>query len=178
MLSSSFTGALFLCPKIKMPYRSKKPCSYPGCPELVDAGNTYCRKHLKKYFEGDRQKRGTASSRGYSSRWRRVSRLYLKKNPLCAECLKEGRVVPAEVVDHIVPHRGDYNLFWDFRELIGHQVDMVWGDNNITDREPIFREGSYRLREGSPGIDAGRPDLLDKDGSRSDIGVYGGPAAY
>ena len=111
--SSSNIGALFLCPKITMPYRSKKPCSSPGCGELVDVGNTYCRKHRKKYFEKDRQKRGTASSRGYSSRWRRVSRLYLKKNPLCAQCLTEGRVVPAEVVDHIVPHRGDYKLFWD-----------------------------------------------------------------
>ena len=100
-------------PKINMPYRSKKPCSYPGCGELVDAGNTYCKKHRKKYFKEDRQKRGTASFRGYSSRWRRVSRLYLKKNPLCAQCLAEGRATPAELVDHIVPHRGDYNLFWD-----------------------------------------------------------------
>jgi len=104
-------GSFFIY--IIMPYRSKKPCSYPGCPELVDAGSTYCRKHRKKYFEGDRQKRGTASSRGYGSRWRRASRLYLKKNPLCAECLKGGKVIPAEVVDHIVPHRGDYKLFWD-----------------------------------------------------------------
>jgi 5-methylcytosine-specific restriction protein A len=32
---------------------------------------------------------------------------------LCVECLKENRLTPAEVVDHIKPHRGDPQLFWD-----------------------------------------------------------------
>jgi hypothetical protein len=27
-------------------------------------------------------------------------------------CLHEGKVIPAEVVDHIVPHKGDINSFW------------------------------------------------------------------
>ena len=27
-------------------------------------------------------------------------------------CLKEGKVVPATVADHVVPHHGDVNLFW------------------------------------------------------------------
>ena len=71
----------------------------------------------------------------------------------------------------------DYNLFWDYAELLGGG-DIEFGDHNIIDQEPLFEENSYRLREGSPGIDQGRPDLLDPDGSRSDIGVYGGPYAY
>jgi len=71
----------------------------------------------------------------------------------------------------------DYNLLWDFDRLLAGGP-MVWGEHNIDDQEPLFEEGSYRLREGSPGIDQGRPDLLDPDGSRSDIGVYGGPYAY
>jgi hypothetical protein len=32
----------------------------------------------------------------------------------------------------------------------------------------------YRLQAYSPGIDAGNPDILDVDGSSSDIGMYGG----
>ncbi|MFW0778491.1 MAG: HNH endonuclease [Rickettsiales bacterium] len=42
-----------------------------------------------------------------------MSKLYLKANPLCVceEC--KGKVVPAQVVDHIRPHRGDERLFWD-----------------------------------------------------------------
>lgn len=96
-----------------MPYRSKKPCSHPNCPELVNPGEVYCKKHKTLSYREDRQKRGTASSRGYNYRWQVASRLYLKKNPLCVMCGKEGKVTPATVVDHIIPHRGDYSLFWD-----------------------------------------------------------------
>jgi hypothetical protein len=28
-------------------------------------------------------------------------------------CEAEGKLTPATVVDHIVPHRGDRRLFWD-----------------------------------------------------------------
>ena len=33
----------------------------------------------------------------------------------------------------------------------------------------------YHLQAYSPAIDAGNPDILDVDGSRSDIGMFGGP---
>lgn len=26
--------------------------------------------------------------------------------------MKKGLVVPAQVADHVMPHRGDYHLFW------------------------------------------------------------------
>lgn len=52
--------------------------------------------------------RKSAAKRGYGSKWRRLSRLFLRRNPLCVVC---GG--PATVVDHIVPHRGDRALFWD-----------------------------------------------------------------
>jgi hypothetical protein len=71
----------------------------------------------------------------------------------------------------------DYNLFYDYTSRnTGYPIQ--WGENNIFDREPLFEEVSYKLREDSPGIDEGRPDLQDIDGSRSDIGVYGGPLSY
>ena len=35
--------------------------------------------------------------------------------------------------------------------------------------------GDYHLQKYSPLIDAGDPGILDKDGTRSDIGAYGGP---
>lgn len=37
----------------------------------------------------------------------------MKLHPLCEKCREQGRFVKAEVVDHIVPHRGDEKLFWD-----------------------------------------------------------------
>ena len=38
---------------------------------------------------------------------------FLSKHPLCVTCRDIGRIVAAEVVDHIIPHRGDRKLFWD-----------------------------------------------------------------
>jgi hypothetical protein len=32
--------------------------------------------------------------------------------PLCATCLPEGRITPATDADHVIPHRGDQDLFW------------------------------------------------------------------
>jgi 5-methylcytosine-specific restriction protein A len=60
----------------------------------------------------DRQ-RPSAARRGYGPRWRRARAAFLAQHPLCAACQAQGRVVPATVVDHVVPHRGDQKLFWD-----------------------------------------------------------------
>ena len=46
-------------------------------------------------------------------RWRRASKLFLRENPLCRMCQEVGRARLAQVVDHIEPHRGDPELFWD-----------------------------------------------------------------
>lgn len=49
-------------------------------------------------------------------RWERMSRLQLRRHPLCRMCLDEGKVEPATIADHVVPHKGDPYLFW-FGEL-------------------------------------------------------------
>ena len=64
----------------------------------------------------DRQ-RPSAARRGYGPRWRRARAAFLARHPLCAACRAQGRVVPATVVDHVVPHRGDQRLFWDETQL-------------------------------------------------------------
>ena len=53
----------------------------------------------------------------YNSRkWRRIARHQIKTNPLCAFCLLENEHIPATIADHVVPHKGDEQLFW-FGEL-------------------------------------------------------------
>jgi len=58
-------------------------------------------------------KKPSSTKRGYDSRWQKARLTFLAKNQLCVYCLKQGYIQGAEVVDHIVPHRGDMKLFWD-----------------------------------------------------------------
>ena len=92
-----------------MPKAPKRPCRYPGCPNLCDKG-VYCSKHIQS--SSDRM-RGGAETRGYDARWRKARKVFLQQHPLCAECKQNGKLTPATVVDHIIPHRGDKQLFWD-----------------------------------------------------------------
>lgn len=46
-----------------------------------------------------------------SMRWRRRAKRQLDAAPCCAYCLKRGIVTPAEIADHITPHRGNWNEF-------------------------------------------------------------------
>jgi 5-methylcytosine-specific restriction protein A len=66
-----------------------------------------------KGYTRPKDKRPSASQRGYGSRWNRARVQFLKENPLCVECLKRGQVTAATVVDHEIPHKGDTELFWD-----------------------------------------------------------------
>ena len=59
------------------------------------------------------RQRPSAARRGYGPRWRRARRRYLARHPLCVACAAAERLEPATVVDHVVPHRGDQELFWD-----------------------------------------------------------------
>lgn len=46
------------------------------------------------------------------ARWKKRRRVQLRQHPLCKLCEQlHGLIVPASVVDHVVPHRGDRELF-------------------------------------------------------------------
>lgn len=58
----------------KMPRKPKKPCSYPGCPELIEDGS-YCKKHQKdvnRYYE--KYKRDPLTKKRYGPTWRRIGK--------------------------------------------------------------------------------------------------------
>jgi Restriction endonuclease len=90
-----------------LPKKPLKPCKHPGCHKLTE--EKYCDEH-KVLHTSDR---ANSSKRGYDSRWRTARNKFLKANPLCVKCKEEGKLTKATVVDHIKPHRGDKNLFWD-----------------------------------------------------------------
>lgn len=39
----------------------------------------------------------------HTSRWTKESRAFRRSYPLCEHCKKEGKIVPADVTDHIIP---------------------------------------------------------------------------
>ncbi len=99
------------------PEAALRPCSQPGCPALVRHGMRTCASHgamptaSARRIALDRM-RGSARSRGYTKAWERARLAYLQKHPLCAHCEARGFVTAGQVVDHVVPHRGNAHLFW------------------------------------------------------------------
>lgn len=55
----------------------------------------------------------SSTQRGYGYKWQKHRERFLQDNPLCVYCKRNGRIEVANVVDHIVPHRGNQILFWD-----------------------------------------------------------------
>lgn len=92
-----------------MPRRPNIPCKHPGCGRLVPAGTKFCEEHGELHRADAR----TTKEKGYDGRWRKARARYLKRHPICVRCLKQGKYVKATVVDHIKPHRGDEQLFWN-----------------------------------------------------------------
>ena len=48
----------------------------------------------------------------YNSAWRAARNAFLLEHPFCAICGKPLHGCDA-IVDHIVPHKGNWDLFWD-----------------------------------------------------------------
>ena len=49
----------------------------------------------------------------YDYQWQKLRKQYLQAHALCVECYKQNKVVAATVIDHIVPHKGNLELFYD-----------------------------------------------------------------
>lgn len=92
-----------------MPTKPKKPCKYPGCPNLTDG--TYCEQHRKLMARNyEKYQRAPDTRKKYGHEWRRIRNRYVAKHPLCERCLKKGRITPVEEVHHILPvNRGGTN---------------------------------------------------------------------
>lgn len=90
-----------------MPTAPLRPCTFPGCGELIASGSK-CDKHKKEAAQADNRAKGSSWSRGYDAEWDRVRKKALKRDQyLCQRCLLEDdRMVPAEHVDHIKPFGG------------------------------------------------------------------------
>lgn len=85
-----------------VPHKPKRPCSYPGCSELVNG--RYCDKHQRQVnAHYNKYERNPAHKKLYGRAWKRIRDRYIKDHPLCEECHKRGKVTLAAEVHHIKP---------------------------------------------------------------------------
>lgn len=120
----------------------------PGAPKRFQFGGT-----------GKRwEHRDVAHRRLYNYKWEKRSRAFRREHPLCERCKTLGLVRPAQVVDHVVPHRGDETLFWDepgnwqslcveCHSIATYHYDGAFG-------QPVRPKPNYRRGETDP------PDVL------------------
>lgn len=94
-----------------MPLKLLHPCNKSDCGVLVRT--PYCPAHGKQRTNHGKSAANRARMPMYWSWWRRVRLVFLAQHPLCVACLDIGKTTEAEVVDHIIPHRGDKALFRD-----------------------------------------------------------------
>lgn len=86
--------------------RAGSNCRRNGCAGLVRGGVCSVCGDLRR--REDRlldARRGSAASRGYGSRWRKVRGMVLAAQPLCVDCQAESRVTAASEVHHVVARR-------------------------------------------------------------------------
>jgi len=48
-----------------------------------------------------------------TTQWRKIRNNFLLGNPLCVMCRQDGMFTPATVCDHIQPHKGNLELFYN-----------------------------------------------------------------
>lgn len=84
-----------------MPKKAKRPCKYNGCPNITDDASGYCEMH--KSMARKLYPRSYVHTERYGYQWRKLRRFFLTNNPLCQQCLQEGRFTDATEVHHIKP---------------------------------------------------------------------------
>ncbi|MBQ6152071.1 MAG: HNH endonuclease [Mogibacterium sp.] len=123
-----------------MPRKPDKPCSYPGCPRLVPAGQSFCPEHMKQMNQTyERYGRDPAVRRHYGKQWRKIRSIYIKAHPYCQLCYEtRGIMVKAEQVHHIKPlSEGGTNDFDNLMSLCKSCHSRIhaergdrWGNKN------------------------------------------------
>ena len=87
-----------------------KPKTLPGCSELTRDG--WCPKHRPASRQSRRGASGAYHSWYSKAVWTQELRpAQLLREPFCRVCAAKGWRTPATVVDHVIPFRGDWDLF-------------------------------------------------------------------
>jgi len=87
-----------------MPMKAKRPCRWPGCPNLTSDRRGYCDEHKTKAAQKyERYGRDPATAKRYGADWKKIRKRYITAHPLCEICKAAGRYTAAEEVHHKTP---------------------------------------------------------------------------
>ena len=85
-----------------MPRKPKRPCSYPGCPNLCDG--RYCPEHQQKVNSNyEKYGRDPATKKRYGRAWKRIRDKYAAEHPFCELCFERGIIVETQEIHHKKP---------------------------------------------------------------------------
>ena len=87
-----------------MPRRPRRPCSYPGCPNLCD-GQFYEEHQKEESKRYERYDRDPNTKKRYGRAWKRIRDSYAASHPLCEACIKKGIYTKTEEIHHKQPLR-------------------------------------------------------------------------
>ena len=96
-----------------MPFAAQRPCNgSPTCHRPA----TY-RGRCQEHARTQEKARYNADTRKWycTTDWAILRQAVLADDPICVMC----KIAPSTDVDHKVPHRGNYILFWDRDNLQG-----------------------------------------------------------
>jgi 5-methylcytosine-specific restriction protein A len=86
---------------------TSKKCNFLGCREDKVFGTSWCQTH-----GGKRSDKYKQNERLYNLPvWDKIKRRVMTTQPLCVSCMTAGKVVQAEAVDHVFPHRQNDQRF-------------------------------------------------------------------
>jgi len=99
----------------------RKICSASGCSRLTEGNQKYCSLHQYLQVENDRKRAEYFASANHnlwqdlynSKDWKNLRAKVLEDSPVCQKC----GLNQATEVHHIIPHKGDLNLFLDPNNL-------------------------------------------------------------
>ena len=101
----------------------KRKCSVAWCREYVDLPERYCDKHKgntdKTYNREVRHNKDNMKyARFYASnQWKKLRRSKLSDQPLCEECLRNGKVTSATIVHHKTEVKENWSKRLDYDTL-------------------------------------------------------------
>ena len=123
-----------------MALKPLRPCRHPGCAALTREG--YCDKHKPKPAarKASAEYHGWYNLRAWTDDLRPAQ---LLREPWCRACARRGVRTRATVVDHITPHRGDWQRFID---PANHQSLC----KHCHDRKTALEQAEERRKQAGP----------------------------